>query len=71
MSGPEENPYRLAEEFRSRAANIVGNFVTNVNAAQVPNIIYHYTDGAGLLGILQSGKLWKPYTAASGEINIV
>jgi hypothetical protein len=50
--------YRLSEEFRSRATNIVDNLITNINAAPIPNIIYHYTDGAGFLGILQTGKLW-------------
>jgi hypothetical protein len=35
----------------------LNTFANELEAAPPPNLIYHYTDGAGLLGILDSGKI--------------
>jgi hypothetical protein len=31
--------------------------------AALPDVLYHYTDAAGLLGIVQSGQLWASHAA--------
>jgi hypothetical protein len=40
------------------ATEILQHFVTAVEAKPPPAIIYHYTNDAGLQGIIESGKLW-------------
>lgn len=37
---------------------IVDKFASKMEAEPTPATIYHYTDSAGLLGILESGKIW-------------
>jgi hypothetical protein len=46
------------ERFSREAREIVENLGRPFNEAVPPPIIYHYTDAAGLLGILKSGELW-------------
>jgi hypothetical protein len=46
------------EEFARVATGIVTSFVTELEPLPVPPRIYHYTNDAGLLGILRSGTLW-------------
>lgn len=45
------------EEFARQATGIVASFVTELEARPIPPRIYHYTNDAGLLGILRSGTL--------------
>ncbi len=40
-----------------RCAAIVDNFAIKADAQPAPASVYHYTDSAGLLGILESGKV--------------
>jgi hypothetical protein len=44
-------------EFDGFANDAIKEFVKTVEAAEPPPIIYHYTDDAGLKGILESGTL--------------
>ena len=37
---------------------VVEEYVQTLNAKPPPSIIYHYTDGAGLRGILETGNIW-------------
>jgi hypothetical protein len=48
----------VIEEFDKRCHNILDPFADKINSSPPPDIIYHYTDDAGLRGILESGKLW-------------
>ena len=34
------------------------NVISRILDTKVPNVLYHYTSAAGLLGILESGKIW-------------
>ena len=43
---------KLADEFAEKADEVVGGFGRKLDAQTPPPIIYHYTDGAGLRGIL-------------------
>lgn len=54
---PPEWESALAE-FDRDAAAIVAPLTDELNAKPPPPIIYHYTDGRGLEGILRSGKFW-------------
>jgi hypothetical protein len=40
------------------ATNLLQDFVTKLEATPPPPMIYHYTNDAGLKGILESGQLW-------------
>jgi hypothetical protein len=44
--------------FGTQAETIVGEFLTTLESAPPPEILYHYTDESGLRGILASGQLW-------------
>ncbi len=46
------------DQFASEAQKIIGAFVEAVRLRPRPERIYHYTNDAGLKGILESGKLW-------------
>jgi hypothetical protein len=48
----------LIDGFSGPAEEIVNEFARGLEAVPTPSVIYHYTDGAGLRGILESGKLW-------------
>ena len=52
---------KALEQFRLEAEQIIGRdspFVKSLTSQKPPDRIYHYTDDAGLKGILESGKLW-------------
>jgi hypothetical protein len=44
--------------FHSEAKQIIDSFLTTLESYQPPPIVYHYTNDAGLRGILQSGRIW-------------
>jgi hypothetical protein len=48
----------VLEEFAAKAAAIITPFATVVEALPLPSHVYHYTNDAGLQGILHSGTLW-------------
>jgi Protein of unknown function (DUF2971) len=52
-----ENVRDQIKAFHSFGESLVERFVKEVNERPVPKLIYHYTDGAGLRGILESGTL--------------
>src|ERR1700761_4020278 len=41
--------------------NLVGGFLQG-QAASPPDVLWHYTNAAGFLGIFRSGKLWATNT---------
>jgi hypothetical protein len=45
-------------DFNGWAEAAIASFIGPVELQQPPSIIYHYTDEAGLRGILESGQLW-------------
>ncbi len=46
------------DAFSRQAEEVVNTFARAVDAAPPPKTIYHYTDGAGLRGIIEAGKFW-------------
>lgn len=48
----------IAAKFDGHWRKIVAVHRTKLNALPIPSLIYHYTDEAGLRGILSSGALW-------------
>jgi len=54
---PQDMRDALAK-FGKQAEEIVGAFLSTLEAAPSPEILYHYTDESGLKGILTSGQLW-------------
>ncbi len=46
------------DEFNSDAERLVQAFLDSLNTQGAPGTIYHYTNDAGLKGILETGKLW-------------
>jgi hypothetical protein len=44
--------------FYAGADEVVTDFARALEAQPVPTMLYHYTDGAGLSGMLESGKVW-------------
>jgi hypothetical protein len=44
-------------KFGREAEEIVDAFLTTLEAAPPPPILYHYTNDVGVRGILESGKL--------------
>jgi hypothetical protein len=45
------------DKFRGEAEEILASFLRSVDSTPPPTIIYHYTDDAGLKGILETGKV--------------
>src|ERR1700746_652095 len=45
-------------KFDAAADEIIKSISRSLDAREPPPIIYHYTNDAGLRGILESGKLW-------------
>src|SRR6266436_3728636 len=45
-------------EFDVTAGEIVNTFARTIESQKVPEVIYHYTNDAGLRGILETGRLW-------------
>ena len=46
------------KSYERAAMGILQDFVSAIEATAPPPMIYHYTNDAGLQGIIQSGKLW-------------
>src|ERR1700736_849489 len=46
------------ERFDARAQKIIVSFVGPLESQPPPPTIYHYTNEAGLRGILESGMIW-------------
>jgi hypothetical protein len=46
------------EKFDRVAEQVIAEFVAPIESQEPPSIIFHYTDDAGLKGILESGKFW-------------
>ena len=55
---PNKEPMQLLEDVFSQAEEIINSFTRKLAEEPPPPLIYHYTDGTGLRGILESGKLW-------------
>src|SRR4030043_709504 len=55
---PNKEPMQLLEDVFSQAEEIINSFPRKPAEKPPPPLIYHYTDGTGLRGILESGKLW-------------
>jgi hypothetical protein len=49
---------RGIEVFRERASSLVERLVRRSNRQRRPRLIYHYTNNAGLMGIVEKGELW-------------
>lgn len=45
------------DKFNAEAQQIIQSFLDTLDAEEGPETIYHYTDDAGLKGILESGKM--------------
>ena len=46
------------EKFDGEAEGVVQSFLATLEAREPSPLIYHYTNDAGLRGILESGQLW-------------
>jgi len=46
------------DKFSCEAEQIIASFRKTLESKKPPPIIYHYTDGVGLRGISESGRLW-------------
>jgi hypothetical protein len=49
---------RENDNFHAQALSIVNDFANTLEVQPVPTRLYHYTNGKGLRGILESGKFW-------------
>ena len=61
MTPKDEYPrdmQKALDQFGCEAQQIIGAFVKTVSSRKRPDRIYHYTDDAGLKGILEHGTLW-------------
>jgi hypothetical protein len=61
MAPKDEYPRDMQEaleQFGCEAQQIIEAFVKTVSSRKRPDRIYHYTDDAGLKGILEHGTLW-------------
>ena len=52
-----EDIRKKIESSSTQCIKIVDGFLDQLNAKPTPAILYHYTDSAGLLGILTTGKI--------------
>src|SRR6476646_739847 len=46
------------DKFSKESQDVVEAFLAPMNATEPPPLIYHYTDDAGLRGILETGQFW-------------
>jgi hypothetical protein len=46
------------KQYEHEARDVLQSFVTAIEAAPPPSMIYQYTNNMGLKGIIESGKLW-------------
>jgi hypothetical protein len=49
---------RAILRYEAEATKILQAFVNTVETKKPPPILYHYTNDAGLAGIIESGRLW-------------
>jgi Protein of unknown function (DUF2971) len=49
---------KAIEAFKENTDKIISSFHRRIEATPIPKLIFHYTDDAGLRGILQTGTLW-------------
>jgi len=45
-------------EYDAKATKVLQAFLNTVEAKTPPGVLYHYTNDAGLAGIVESGRLW-------------
>jgi hypothetical protein len=55
---PNKEPMQLVKDVYSQSEEIINSFSRKPAGEPPQALIYHYTDGTGLRGILESGKLW-------------
>ena len=48
----------IAENCRRQMEDVYSKFWKKFEEIPAPDIIYHYTDGIGLRGILETGNIW-------------
>jgi hypothetical protein len=46
------------KRYEREATDVLQTFINTVEAKPPPSMLFHYTDAAGLRGIVESGKLW-------------
>ncbi|MFZ3351214.1 MAG: DUF2971 domain-containing protein [Xanthobacteraceae bacterium] len=46
------------KQYERDATKVLQRFVNTIEATSPPPMVYHYTNDAGLRGIIESGKLW-------------
>jgi len=49
---------KAIEKYNDDATKILNGFVNTVEGEKPPSVLYHYTNDAGLTGIIESGQLW-------------
>lgn len=49
---------KILQEKTNAALSVIGFGLPDLNAIRLPEVVYHYTDVAGFLGIISSGFLW-------------
>jgi hypothetical protein len=49
---------RAITRYERNATKILQDFINTVEAKKPPPVLYHYTNDAGLAGIIESGHLW-------------
>jgi hypothetical protein len=57
-SGMPQDMQVALRDFDAAAGEIVKSFARTVESQGAPGVIYHYTNDAGLRGILETGRLW-------------
>lgn len=58
IKATNKEPMQLLEDVSIKAVEFMNSFMENLTKEPVPRLLFHYTDGTGLRGILESGKLW-------------
>src|ERR1700733_14426531 len=49
---------KAISDYGVEATEILQAFINTVEAEKPPPVIYHYTNDAGLAGIIETGRLW-------------
>src|SRR5271166_4085665 len=49
---------RAITRYQRDATKVLQDFIKKVEAKTPPPLLYHYTNDAGLAGIIESGQLW-------------
>src|SRR5580700_1659973 len=53
--------------YDAEAAKILQDFINTVEAEKPPPLLYHYTNDAGLAGIIEGGRLWFSHIFALND----